>query len=103
MPASLIDREIDALIKKGVYKNKDSLYNDALRLLFIYRPELKIESAIELYASGEISFSKATEVAGIDMESFKEELKRRGIKIKLSAPDNKTFKKGFNAVFKRQE
>jgi len=100
MAVLLKDKEIKALIKKGIYKNKDSLYNDALRFLFIYRPELKIESAIELYTSGEISFSKAVEISGIDMELFKEELKRRGMKIELSAPGNKMLKKGVAAVLK---
>lgn len=100
MAVLLKDKEIKALIKKGVYKNKDSLYNDALRFLFIYRPELKIESAIELYTSGEISFSKAVEISGIDMELFKEELKRRGMKIELSAPRKKILKKGIAAILK---
>jgi predicted HTH domain antitoxin len=101
MSTLLKDKEIDALIKKGIYKDKDSLYNDALRFLFIYRPELRIESAIELYTSGEISFSKAIEIAGIDIESFKEELKRRGIKIELSAPEKKIIKKGVAAILKK--
>ncbi len=100
MAVLLKDKEIKALIKKGVYKNKDSLYNDALRFLFIYRPELKIESAIELYTSGEISFSKAVEISGIDMELFKEELKSRGMKIELSAPRKKILKKGIAAILK---
>lgn len=100
MAATQIEKEIDALIKKGVYKNRDSLYTDAVRVLFTYRPELKIESAVEIYMSREISLSKAAEIAGIDMESFKEELKHRGLRIEIAAPDKEIFDKGMSALLK---
>ncbi len=98
----LREKEIDALIKKGIYKDKDSLYSDALRLLFIYRPELKIESAIEMYTSGEVSLSKASEIANFDTESFKEELKRRGIKIEITSPDKDVLDAGVSAILEKQ-
>lgn len=55
MPIAILEKEIDALIRKGIYKDRGSLFNDAMRVFFAYRPELKVESAVELYASGEYS------------------------------------------------
>lgn len=98
MKAVLIEKEVEALIKRGLYKNKESLYDEALRVLFIYRPELRIESAIELYSSREISLARASEIAAIDIESFKEELKRRRVKIEIHPPHKEVIEKGVSAI-----
>jgi len=43
----ILEKEINALVRKGIYKNTE-IYADALRLFLRYRPELLIEAAIEL-------------------------------------------------------
>jgi len=101
MPIAIHEKEIDALIRKGIYKDRSSLFNDAMRVFFAYRPELKVESAVELYASGEYSLARSGEIAGIDIESFKEELKRRGIKIEIALPDKKHLNKGVSAILEK--
>lgn len=97
----ILEKEIDALIKKGVYKDKKAIYTDALRFFFRYRPEIRIEAATELYKSREVSLSKAAEISGLDIESFKEELARRGLKIEIEAPDKKTLEKGVSVLLSK--
>ncbi|MDI6891096.1 MAG: UPF0175 family protein [Thermodesulfovibrionales bacterium] len=94
----ILEKEIDALVKKGVYKDKEAIYTDALRFFFRYRPEIRIEAATELYKSKEVSLSKAAEIAGLDIESFKEELARRGLKIEIEAPDKEALEKGVSLL-----
>ena len=45
--------------------------------------------------------AKASEIAELDMESFKEELARRGIKIEIPIPDKETFEKGVKALLNK--
>jgi len=97
----ILEKEINALVKKGIYKNKEAIYADALRFFFRYKPEILIEAAIELYKSREIAFSKAAEIAGLDIESLKEELVRRGLKIEIEAPDKKTLEKGVSLLLSK--
>jgi len=97
----ILEKEINALIKRGVYKNKNHVYSDAVRLLFRYRPELRIEAAVELYVSKEVSLSKAAEIADLDTESFKEELARKGFKIEVFAPDEEILEKGVSILLSK--
>ena len=79
----LLDKEINVLLEKGFYKNKEELMDDAYRALLRNRPQLRIEVAISLYENEEISLSKASEVAGVCIEEFKESLKDRGLSVKV--------------------
>ena len=97
----ILEKEANALVKGGIYKDRKAIYTDALRLFFRYRPELRIRAAVELYTSKEVSLSKAAEIACLDIESFKEELARTGLKIEISAPDEETFEKGVSILLSK--
>ena len=75
----LIEKEINILLEKGYYKNKEELMDDACRSLLRNRPHLKIDVAATLYERAEISLTKASEIAGVCMEEFKEILKDKGL------------------------
>lgn len=75
-------QEIGAIVEAGYYSNKSEVVRDAIRLLFETRSELRTASAVELYKEGEVTLSRAAEMAGMNMLEFKEILKDRGIKIK---------------------
>jgi predicted HTH domain antitoxin len=85
LPA-IMEREIDALIRAGYYSSLSEAARDAFRTLLDTRPALKLASAIELYKSGEVSISKAAELAGINLEDFKRVLLERGIRREIK-PD----------------
>ncbi|RJS73556.1 hypothetical protein CW714_02940 [Methanophagales archaeon] len=63
------------------YKSRNALIEDAFRALLNLKPGLKVEVAVELYLREDISLSKAAEIAGMDIESFKDLLKARGLKV----------------------
>ena len=76
--AVLLD-EIGILVEHGVYRDKESLLKDAFRSLLRSKPELRQRLAVELYAMGKVSLSKAAEISGSDIENFKELLRESGI------------------------
>ena len=67
-------RFLKVLVPK-YYKSTDALIEDAFRALLNLKPELKVEMAIELYLREEISLTRASEIVGMDIESFKDMLK----------------------------
>jgi predicted HTH domain antitoxin len=97
---SILEKEAKALIKRGIYKDEKSLFEDALRSLLISKPGLKVEAAIELYKAKEISLIKAAEIASLDIESFKEELSRRGLKIEVEPPPKAILDRGVSVLMK---
>jgi predicted HTH domain antitoxin len=97
---NILEKEAKALIKRGIYKDEKSLFEDALRALLVSKPGLRVEAAIELYKAKEISLKKAAEIASLDIESFKDELSRRGLKIELEPPSKDILDKGVSLLLK---
>ncbi len=73
--------EIEALLGMNIYSSREEVIKDALRALMESKPQLKIEVALYFYKNGDISLWKASEIAGMTLEEFKEILSSRGIKI----------------------
>jgi predicted HTH domain antitoxin len=76
-----LSKSLPGVLVPKYYKSVDNLIEDAFRSLLNLKPGLKVEMAIELYLREEISLSRAAEMAGTDMESFKDILKARGLKV----------------------
>ena len=89
----IYEDEIEAVVDAGYYSSKSDVIRDALRLLFESKKNLKISAAIEMYKKGNVTLSKAAEIAGIDTVSFKEILKDRGIPIKVKVDSKKKLDK----------
>ena len=79
LPA-VIEKEIEALIRAGYYSSKSEAIKDAFRTLLDTKPALKLASLIELYKAGEVSLSRAAEIAGMNIEDFKHVLSKMGVK-----------------------
>ena len=79
----IYENEIDAVVKAGYYSSKSDVVRDALRLLFDTKENLKLSAAIEMFKSGKVTLGKAAEIAGMNMISFKEILKDRGIQVEI--------------------
>lgn len=84
-PTIGMDRKIKALVRAGYYSSELEVIKDAMRSLFRENSELKINAAIELYKEGEVSLSKAAEIAGLTTIEFKEILGKRGIIREIEA------------------
>lgn len=80
------------------YKNRDALIEDAFRALLNLKPELKVEIGVELYLKEEVSLSKAAEIAGMDIESFKEMMKARGLKIRSYIGSKEEIERGLRLI-----
>ncbi|MGB7531958.1 MAG: UPF0175 family protein [Halobacteriota archaeon] len=91
--SSAIEREIDSLVMMGYYETEGGVIVDAVRALLEKKPELRREIAIYLYKNGEVSLWKASEIACMNLEEFKEVLSRRGIKIKVSGTKEESDKR----------
>jgi predicted HTH domain antitoxin len=76
-----LSKSLPSVLVPKYYKSVDNLIEDAFRALLNLKPGLKVEIAIELYLREEISLSRAVEMAGMDIESFKDILKVRGLKV----------------------
>ena len=83
---TIIMEEIDALVKCGAYSSESDVLCDAFRVFLQHKPSTKIQVAAEMYRAGNVSLSRASEIAGTDIESFKEMLSERGIEVKTAIP-----------------
>ncbi len=79
--SSVIEKEIDSLVSIGFYETKDRVVADAVGALLEKRPEMRQELAVNLYKNGDVSLWKASEIARMNLEEFKDVLSRRGIKL----------------------
>jgi predicted HTH domain antitoxin len=73
-----VERKAKALVDAGYYSSESEVIKDAVISLFRENIELKVTVAIELYKNGEVSLSKAAEIAGMTTIEFKEILAKRG-------------------------
>ncbi len=80
-----LERKVKALVSGGYYPSKLDVIKDAVKSLFRENAELNINAAIELYRKGEVSLSKAAEIAGVTTVEFKEILARRGFTREIEA------------------
>jgi len=80
------------------YKSMDALIEDAFRALLNLKQGLKVEMGVELYLREEVSLSKAAEIAGMDIESFKEMLKARGLKISSYIGSKDEIERGLRLI-----
>ena len=94
----IIDQELDAVIRAGIFRDRDHAIHEAIETLFVVRPELRTEAAMELFRSGEVSLLRAAEIAGLDSESFRRLLRDRGIALETEAETSAEMDKAI-AVF----
>ena len=59
--------------------NVEDAREDAFRLYFNLKPELKLEGAIISYLKGNCSLSRAAELTGVTVPEFKDILANRGV------------------------
>ena len=88
-----IEKGINSLVGIRYYETEGEVIADAVRALLEKKPELRREIAIYLYKNGELSLWKASEIARMNIEEFKDVLSRRGIKIKVSGTKEKSNKR----------
>jgi predicted HTH domain antitoxin len=73
----------EGLVKAGLYPDEQSVVQEALRVLWQERPQLRIEWALYLYQTEDISLSKAAALANVSFDRMKEIFIKRGIQPRL--------------------
>lgn len=81
----MIDQQFEAVLRAGLFRDRQHALQEALQTWFTVRPQLRTEAAIELFRSGEISLLRAAEMAGLDFESFRLLLSDRAIPWEVEA------------------
>ena len=81
----IVDQQLKAVIRAGLFRDRRHAIQEAMQTLFVVRPQLRTEAAVELFRSGEISLLRAAEMAGMDVESFRRLLGDRGVPWEVEA------------------
>lgn len=76
-----IESKMDALKKARLFLNAEATLQQATSVWLDVKPELRLEAAIELLQSNEVSFERAAEIAGLNRWVFHDSVTRRGIEI----------------------
>lgn len=71
--------QLNALLKAGIFRSRGEAIEEAFRTLFVTRPQLKVEAAIQLFREGEVTLGRAAEIAGLTRWEFDMLLADRGI------------------------
>ena len=75
---TLLDRELAAAVRSGAFRNEAEAMQEALGTFFAAKPQYRIEAALEMFRSGEVSLSRAAEIAGLNSCRFRELWRQRG-------------------------
>ena len=74
-----LEKEVNALIESGLYPDHHAVMIDALENLVQLKKSSCLDAAIQSYRNGEVTLSRAAELAGIHRFEFEEVLKAKGI------------------------
>lgn len=94
----MMREEMKALMKSGEYSSRSDIIRDAFRVFLENKPNKRMLIAVELYRKGEISLTRGAEIAGLDVERFKEVLKDRGIKLRTYTGSKKEVEEGLKEI-----
>ena len=88
---TVLESGVSSLIESGMYPDKKALFDEALGVLLETKPQLKIEIALRLYRKGEISLSRAAEIAGVSIEGIKNMLSLHGMQRNVKTCTEKEY------------
>ena len=76
-----LEDELKAVMKAGAYRSKEEAIRHALEVLLTANPHLRVNTGVELYRRNQITLSRAAEIAGLEVEAFKEKLAEQAVQI----------------------
>ncbi len=77
----LLEDELNAVVRAGAYRSKEEAIGHALEVLLTANPQLRLHTALELYRQCKVTLSRAAEIAGLELETFKERLADQALTI----------------------
>lgn len=79
----LLEDELRAVVRAGGYRSRKEAVGHALEVLLTANPHLRMSTAVELYHRRKVTLSRAAEVAGMELEAFKERLAKEGVPLRV--------------------
>jgi predicted HTH domain antitoxin len=77
----LLDDELKAVVQAGAYTSKEEAIGHALEVLLAANAPLRIKTAVELYRQETVTLARAAEMAGLELEAFKDQLEMHQVSI----------------------
>jgi predicted HTH domain antitoxin len=82
----LLEDELGAVVHAGDYPSKEEAIRHALEVLLAANPSLRINTAVELFSREKVTLTRAAEIAGLEVETFKERLAECGVSRDIDEP-----------------
>ena len=82
----LLEDELQAVVRVGGYGSRKEVVGHALEVLLAANPDLRRSTAVELYRRGKVTLSRAAEISGLELETFKEGLADSGVSVRVDEP-----------------
>lgn len=79
----LLEPELRAVTRAGGYGTEREAIGHALETLLVANRSLRVDTAVALYRDGDVTLSRAAEIADMELESFKEKLSEVGVRIQM--------------------
>ena len=83
--ATFLERELQATVRSGLFRSQAEAVEEALGTFFASKPQFRVEAALEMYRSGEVSLSRAAEIAGMNSVRFRDLWRQRGGRQEVDA------------------
>lgn len=93
-----LEKEVTALIDAGLYADTHALMTDALEKLVNAKKESRLDAAILLYRSGEVTLTRAAELAGIHRFEFEAALKAKSISKVVDVDSAEALQAGISLI-----
>ncbi|WP_143301354.1 UPF0175 family protein [Candidatus Entotheonella palauensis] len=77
----LLEDKLKAVMQAGAYNSKEEAIGHALEVLLAAHAPLRIKTAVELYRQGNVTVARAAEIAGLELEAFKDQLSVLNISV----------------------
>lgn len=75
--------QLQDLIQAGIYPDAETAVQEALRVLWQERPQVRIDVAVHRYRTEDLSVAKAAALAGVSFDRMKEILAARNVSLRL--------------------
>ena len=98
----LLEDELRAVVQAGDYKSKEAAIGHALEVLLAANVPLRINTAVELYRQEKVTLTRAAEIAGLELETFKARLAEQGVSILINEPPEEV-RTGAELIHRRRQ
>jgi len=91
-------KNLAATVIAGLYPNVGEALQDAVKTWLAVKPNIRLEVAVELFKSDEVTLERAAEIAGLNRWLFQDILTQRGVKILIEADSKKNLAKAAKEI-----